>query len=335
MRPIKQQAKRLACHAAARLGPHRWPMPRPRLWILMYHRILPPDDPRIRLEEPGMVVTPDTFRHHMQWLQQEFELVALRDWVARRRQGRVLPRKACAITFDDGWRDNYEFAFPILKEYGIPATIFVVSGMIGTNQIFWPNRLARLISHPDIRNVTLPHSEWLGRFPPDSAPCNTSPEFIADAIQRGKQLSDGQMLEFLDRAERLLALPCDSERSLLNWDELLAMINSGLIEIGSHTCAHTRLTRALDPASTVREISDSRARIEIMLRRKVLLFCYPNGDVSPNAEAIVKEQYDAAVTTKAGVNLTSTPSHLLRRIAVHEDSTRSTAGFFARLSGLI
>src|SRR5690606_9889814 len=107
--PLKASLKNLAVSAAAQLGPQRWPGRGPRLWVLMYHRILPLDDARARVEEPGMIVTPTTFAMHLRVLRRHFQFVQLADWLAAREQGQPLPARACAVTFDDGWRDNHEF----------------------------------------------------------------------------------------------------------------------------------------------------------------------------------------------------------------------------------
>src|SRR5690606_15090180 len=145
---------------ASRCGPHRLSGSSPRLWVLMYHRILPAADPRFAQEEPGMIVTPDSFRQQLRILKQLFELMPLSEWIERRTSGKPLPARACAVTFDDGWLDNYEYALPILREEQVPATLFAVSHMIGTTRQFWPNRLARVLAESSA-NAPLPSLEKL------------------------------------------------------------------------------------------------------------------------------------------------------------------------------
>ena len=100
--------------------------------ILTYHRVLPRAE-AASASYPGMYVTAESFAAQIKYLTNEASLVTL-NWLLEALEfGRAIPKRTVAITFDDGWRDNYQFAFPILKQFGAPATIFVPTAFIGAN----------------------------------------------------------------------------------------------------------------------------------------------------------------------------------------------------------
>jgi peptidoglycan/xylan/chitin deacetylase (PgdA/CDA1 family) len=299
----------------------------------MYHRILPTDDVRYAGEEPGMIVTPASFRQQLRILKSLFEILPLSEWLARRDSGRPLPRRACAITFDDGWLDNYQYAFPIIQEEQTPITLFAVSHMIGTHRQFWPNRLARTLS-------ALPSGEQLPGFEDIEALTathrpNNRPdrESLAQTIFQLKTLSDSELDSRLRRAEEKLSLPPESSPALMTWDNARKMQESGLVEIGSHTCNHFRLQASLPTELLAREICASKTFIEEQIGKPVDLFCYPNGDTCAEALKLVGSHYRGAVITRRGINNRATPSHELLRIGIHEDIGNSPTKFEARLSG--
>lgn len=111
------------------------------------------------------------------------------------------------------------------------------------------------------------------------------------------------------------------------------MAASGLIRFGSHTATHFRLGGTISPEALEREIVGSRKDLQDLSGQAIDLFCYPNGETSPNAIDLVRRHYLGAVTTCKGWHGGHGDPHLIRRIGVHEDVSNARAPFLERLSG--
>lgn len=338
---IKHIIKRAIQIIAAKFGPHTRMSPSPQLLVLMFHRILPLTDERILFEEPGMIVTPETFKMNLEAIIEFFEIVKLSEWIENKEKGIPLPAKACAITFDDGWADNYEFAYPILHEMNIPATIFLVSDMIGTKSMFWPERLARTIHSITLNQPqqwTNPLLDWIRAAPTDFSYSTKAPsrEELSQIIAHAKQFSDKDIHKRLDEIELEIGLPDLPENpSLLNWKQVKKMTESGLIEAGSHTCHHVRLNDQISVDIMTKEILKSKVQIEDQISLPVKTFCFPNGDYSPLALELVKNNYIGAVTTERGWNTSNCENDRLHRMGIHEDVATDKTAFLSRISGWI
>jgi len=203
---LKQKIKRGMHQFAAKYGPHARTRSAPQLLILMYHRTLPNADKRTLLEEPGMTVSPETLRMNLEVLSDYFDFISLNEWLERKLNSQPLPRKACVISFDDGWADNYEYAFPILYKAAVPATIFIVAGMIGSGRQFWPERLAlimREIAEKYPHYWQHPELHWLRQAKTSFAFTDAAPtrEQIAQISAHAKQNTDLDNHARLDRIE--------------------------------------------------------------------------------------------------------------------------------------
>tara|TARA_R110002049_G_scaffold85482_3_gene217225 strand:+ start:5690 stop:6700 length:1011 start_codon:yes stop_codon:yes gene_type:complete len=336
---MKQQLKNLRNGMLAALSAHRWRYPAGSLLVLTYHRVLPRNFAGLETVEPGMFVFEDTFAMHLETLARDFEFVDLADWQKAAADGRTLPRRACAITFDDGWRDNYVYAYPVLTKYNAPATIFAVTGMVGTQQQFWPERLARYLASGD-PNTAVRSSEGgqqVAALVSASGVrgANFSPTDISAVIASAKHFSDAELHHWLDEIEAAGGLPTYNGRDMLNWDELREMQASGLVSTASHTVNHTRLREGLDADALQEEVVDSGKAIEQELGMQAQLFCYPNGDVSAAAKALVEQHYRGACTTATGWNAKDSNPFAIRRMTMHEGCAGTATAFLARISGLL
>lgn len=302
----------------------------------MYHRVLPRDDQRFSLEEPGMVVQPETFQMHLRELKKHFELVSLTDWVNAKDNDEPLPQKACAVTFDDGWLDNYEYAFPILKEESVPATLFAVADKIETDFQFWPNIIAGLMVFEGISamrdNAIL--RKALSSCDPVSG--RVSGEQVASVIKALKAHTDVEIFQALESIGWRKYCGEHLGRALMGWQQLNEMRASGLVTVGSHTSTHRRLTSSVTLPDMEYEIVDSKRKLQRETGDSIDLFCFPNGDYNREALDMVRTHYRAAVTTRRGINLNHSASrHELTRIGIHEDIASNRRLFGARISGWV
>ncbi len=312
------------------------------LLILTYHRVLPSNHPDLKSEQPGMYVSPQTFRMHLDEIKKRFELMHLDDWIRAAKNKEPLPKYACAITFDDGWLDNYEYAYPILKELKVPATIFVVSSFLGTSYSFWPNRLNRLLGKldPKLLNEFINSEEgaWLKDIMHEGQPITAKldADMINQIIESCKTHNENELNSYIDRMEsRLDESVISNNVDLMSRHHLQEMIESGLVRVGSHSCHHKRLLDGLDKNEIDDEIISSKEVLQAMLNMEIDLFCYPNGDYNQYSLDVVNENYSAACSTMSGWNTPRTNMLLLKRIGVHEDISSNKHKFLARLSGLL
>lgn len=311
--------------------------------ILTYHRVLPADHPDLQFEQPGMYVSPETFKLHMEELKRRFKLIHLNDWIDATRDKQLLPKYCCAVTFDDGWLDNYEYAYPIIRELSIPVTIFAVSSYVGTRYSFWPNRLGRLLGRlnkEELRRLlNSENAEPLRRlniFNDDFISNGLDADKINRVIEQCKVYSEDEINNFIDKWISEFDEQIDLHSAdLASQSQLEEMVKSGLVRVGSHTCHHKKLQENLSQHEVDIEIIQSKSELQSMLNSSIDLFCYPNGNFTDYSLSVVKDNYSAACSTIRGWNTPKSNFMLLKRIGLHEDISYNRHKFLARLSGFL
>lgn len=316
--------------------------------ILMYHRVVSDKELSRYYIQPGMYVKNDVFEMQMAFLKEYFDIVSLPEILELWKDKNFDESKRyCVITFDDGWLDNYLYAYPVFKRYNMPATIFLTTSRVGTNEWFWPDKIGYLLSHyykngalhKNKVSIPLFVKEGLGEFTKGN---RLQPAFIKrdmeeginSAIETCKGLTDEEIDRLIGSLCRGLDKKLPVERVLLNWQEIEEM-SENRISFGSHSCSHKILTK-LDPEDLRNEIADSMGFLKEKRINSVPVFCYPNGDYTDKViEEVKAAGYQAAVSTKLGPEGASPLNRFaLKRIGIHNDISNTVPLFAYRLSGL-
>lgn len=291
--------------------------------ILMYHRFSETDD--------GVATYARRFAEQLDYLSQHYRIVSLSEAAGYIASGTPIPSGLAVITIDDGYRDAYEIAFPILRARKAPATLFVVTDFVDRKCWLWTDKLRYLtaraeagVFEPTINGRAL-RIEFNGR-----AARLRAAEQINGQLKR---MTDDEKDEAIERLAPVFGVELPElpppELSSLTPEELREM-DAGGVEIGSHTVTHQILTRVSGERLRY-ELRESRSRLESMLGRKVELLGYPNGDHNREVrKEAARAGYQYAVTADYGLNSGRGNPLALKRIHTERDMAqfvKNTSGF--------
>ncbi len=238
---------------------------RRRVTILVYHKLSP--------------VMADA---HFAALRRKYNIVSLADYSDFRTDStKKLPPKALIVTLDDGHKGNYALK-PVLEKYRIRPTIFLCSGLVGTNRHFW-----------------------------------FETEMAGSTRQELKRVGDSERLDVLEKFGFSEQKEYPS-RQALSASEIQDM--RSVVDFQSHTVLHPILPQS-SGVRAFREISDSKAQLEERFGFSINALAYPNGDYSEREiESAKKSGYQYALTLDLGFNTRSTPAFQLKRICINDDA---------------
>lgn len=270
----------------------------------------------------GKIVSPETFARHLAYYAAHYTVLPLDEAVSRLMRGEPMPPYPLAITFDDGYRNNYTHAFPLLKSRNMPATVFLTTDFVDRNEPLWVDRLEYAIgtgscepdrvhklardAHERERLKRLPHDKRLRALAAIETACGT-------------RLTDLT-------GERAVYAP-------LTWEEVREMAAHGIM-FGAHTESHPILSTM--PREDARaEVEGSLAVLRAHCGAVSTVFAYPNGqtgDVSDETRELVRAAgFSAALTTVPGRNTPTTDPWSLHRVTL--DASGSFPFFTATVTG--
>lgn len=288
----------------------------PRAVILGYHSVQ--DRPELFASFLGSGLTHPTciFQRQMELLARKYTPVNIEAITLFLREGARLPRNAVAVTFDDGYRDNYEIVGPILQRLGIPATFYLTAGWIGTNEIPWFCRLRHAFG-------TTSRTEW--NDPMRAQLWNLSdPENRKAALSAAFDLAAAMDHDTCQAAvhaieQQLAVVPLAFDGPLMmTWENAKELYKAGHV-IGSHTMSHPNVAHLRGEGAMRWELIESKRQIEEKLQASVAHFCYPHPGLktqwsAKTTEIVQQAGYRTAGTTKGGPVYGKTNPFALNRL---------------------
>ena len=289
--------------------------------ILLYHGVHDDNDDNGLYNKSGKHISQGRFRSEMQHLKNNFPVVTMEQIAdAHAGKGR-LPDKSVAVTFDDGFFNNYSHAWPVLEEFRIPATFYLATGFIGTGRLIWTDHLEALILGARRPGIEIVIQEQLQYFPLRTPEERLAAYAAIKAVCKNLPNADKDALlaSISEAADAEIAYDNPLYR-FLDWDDIREMDASPLVSFGAHTVDHVSLG-LVSEAEIQTQIDTSLAAVKREIGKEVRLFSYPEGTLRDfNSEVIshLKERgLDHCPTAIAGINtVEDTDPFYLRRTMV-------------------
>lgn len=257
--------------------------------------------------------------------------------------GERSPITNCAVlTFDDGYRNNFTHALPVLREFGIPAVFYLATDYVETGEPFWFDRLDFLMQAAAKRKVKFSIGERSFSFESDNR--QAASMLYADLRQfcKEKFRDEREFVRVIENVARHLEtatneslnedLTNDQWAGVVGRDQIKSLSSDDLVCFGSHTVSHLRLGCASTDQMR-EELSASKRKIEEWCGYTCEHFAYPMGDYDDqSAQAVEETGYRSAVTSDHGRNAIGTDVYKIKRLNVSNNSTGPV--LLARASGL-
>ncbi len=286
--------------------------------ILMYHSVS--EDPSADRDTLGAIGhSADVFRQQMELLASEFHPISMEEVVRFVEGQQDLPRWSVAVTFDDGYADNYRLAAPVLNRLGITATFYVTVECVKQGILPWPARARYAL-------FTTKNSTWCdpdGRSWPLHTVALRSQAF-EQACKYASALAGADQTRLISSLEGQLQAALAQGPPMLGWDEVRTLMKQGHI-IGSHTLTHPNMAH-INEKALKREFNESKQALERELGKPIVHFSYPCPALQPHwtertIQVSRESGYQTAVTTDGGMVRRNDNPLRLRRIRPSKNVT--------------
>lgn len=288
---------------------------RDKILVLLYHHVRKPEDAF------EAAVSSENFEKQMQFLRKHFEVISSGEALRIKERNEIPPRPLAVITFDDGYRDNLETAYPILKKYSLPATFFLATGSIGNGEPMWTSRVEALFKKTPVRDLSLETVSPARSYVLGST--DERMRICYEVKNEMKKVPDSRRRLILEELEEKTGLlPGEDEAlqsEMLTWDQVRELAGDPGVEIGSHSVSH-RMLANLPSEEIQKELEESKEKIEAEIGRAVHFLSYPGNSYNPAVQKLSEQTgYRAAFAVDQSLTSFGEDHFTLRRIHVEDE----------------
>lgn len=304
--------------------------------VLTYHRVLPYDLRSQSFSHAAIMVDPDRFDRQLSFIKRHFNIINSTTLI-NIFENNIQPQcSSCLITFDDGWEDNYIYAFPILRKHSLTALIFTATDYVDGKELFWQEAMGH-----GIRQLLALHSDESKRFLIKHnlydlihIRNDNRTDLIRDYVRKLKSMTYAELDDMLrDIASILGEIDYADVDSFMSWSQIKEMHNNG-IEFGSHACSHKILTRLEDQVVKI-ELTKSKQLLHDILTDEIDTIAYPNGNYNPHLGELTQAAgYRIGFGTNHGYVSPSDDKFNLKRININDTTATNRPIMLATILGI-
>jgi len=283
------------------------------LTILMYHRVLPLEQCE-NYPLPALSMPIEAFREQMKWLSERFTVLTVYDAFKALKKNRRFSKPIVAVTFDDGYYDNYLFVAPVLEEYGLRGTFFITSNFVASGNMQWFDIAAIVWKQTAEKD----RKELLKTLYQTGTPLQKTidTKSIRDWMEGLKKVNSSIRMDLIQKAKELSGTVEHIENFAPMKPHQIKNLHNHGHEIASHTVSHPILTQVSN-AFLFEELNNSAKQLEEWTGTRPKGFCYPNGDYNNKIEDAVKQAgYDYACIIESNINTPEVSQTRLARLPI-------------------
>lgn len=295
-----------------------WPFRPNGLYVFNYHRI--GEASKTEYDPNVFSCTQERFDEHLSFYKRNFTVLSEPELLALLASDKAYNDKFALITFDDGYIDNYELAFPTLLKHQLSATFFIATDFISKQEVPWWDEVAFIIKEINPGSINL----FNGQIDIDLSNLSLAKK-IREVLKGLKQAPSYSMQEKLKALRENLEFATDISNAsplFMNWKQMSEMQNKGMF-FGSQTCSHQILSH-LSADAQRRELNESKSTLESIFEREINSLAYPVGGATAYNETTMslaeKAGYKVAFNFVGGINEDASEKYQVMRFPVDNNA---------------